>query len=107
MTSAAVSSALVLLLAATYVGYPLVLFLLHSFKPTHRDSASLALPHGFSVTVLIAAYNEQASILHKLQTVLTAADNSPWPVAVIVGDDGSTDATAMLAESIDDPRLTV
>lgn len=107
MTSAAVSSALVLLLAATYVGYPLVLFLLHSFKPTHRDSASLALPHSFSVTVLIAAYNEQASILHKLQTVLTAADNSPWPVAVIVGDDGSTDATALLAESIDDPRLTV
>ncbi|HQS95798.1 MAG TPA: glycosyltransferase [Novosphingobium sp.] len=91
----------------TYLGYPLALLLLHGIKPRRDDGAGHALPHGLSVTVLIAAYNEQGSILEKLKTVLAAADNSPWPVAVIVGDDGSTDDTALLAESVDDARLTV
>jgi cellulose synthase/poly-beta-1,6-N-acetylglucosamine synthase-like glycosyltransferase len=107
MTSAAVSLALVLALAATYFGYPLVLSLLHSFKPRLGDGAAFDLPGSLSVTVLIAAYNEQASIVNKLRTVLAAADNSAWQVDVIVGDDGSSDDTALLAESIDDHRLTV
>jgi len=91
----------------TYLGYPLALLLLHGIKPRRDDGASHALPHGLSVTVLIAAYNEQGSILEKLKTVLAAADNNAWPVAVIVGDDGSTDDTALLAESVADGRLTV
>lgn len=111
MTSAAISLTLVLLLAATYLGYPLVLVLLHSvISPRNRSTGAglgAGLPESLSITVLIAAYNEEASIRHKLQTVLAAADASPWPVAVIVGDDGSTDQTAVLAQSLEDPRLTV
>ena len=98
---------LVLLLAATYLGYPLVLVLLHSIRRARERGANGHLPENLSVTVLIAAYNEQASIRHKLQTVLAAADNSPLPVSVILGDDGSTDETALLAQSVEDPRLTV
>jgi poly-beta-1,6-N-acetyl-D-glucosamine synthase len=44
------------------------------------------------LTILIAAYNEEASITDTLRSI--AAQNYPAPLQVIVLDDGSTDATA-------------
>ncbi len=53
-------------------------------------------------TVLIAAYNEEDRIRGAIESALrqTLAD-----IEVLVADDGSTDCTADVAASIDDPRL--
>ncbi|WP_409060396.1 bifunctional polysaccharide deacetylase/glycosyltransferase family 2 protein [Streptomyces sp. SYP-A7185] len=56
------------------------------------------------VTVLVPAYNEEAGIASTVYSLL--ASTHPH-VQIIVIDDGSTDATAAIAEDIDDPRVTV
>ncbi|MFJ2769223.1 bifunctional polysaccharide deacetylase/glycosyltransferase family 2 protein [Streptomyces sp. NPDC087300] len=56
------------------------------------------------VTVLVPAYNEEAGIASTVYSLLA----STYPhFQIIVIDDGSTDATADIAEDIDDPRVTV
>ena len=47
------------------------------------------------VTVLIAAYQEEAAIADTLKTI--AAEGYPGPVEVLVLNDGSTDRTAQVA----------
>lgn len=56
------------------------------------------------VTVLVPAYNEEAGIEATVRSLLASTYRD---LQIIVIDDGSTDRTADIAESIDDPRLTV
>ncbi|MFI9028074.1 bifunctional polysaccharide deacetylase/glycosyltransferase family 2 protein [Streptomyces sp. NPDC053560] len=56
------------------------------------------------VTVLVPAYNEEAGIAATVHSLL--ASSHPQ-LQIIVIDDGSTDNTAAIAESIDDPRVMV
>jgi len=53
---------------------------------------------GPGVTVVIPAYNEERGITAGVQAVLQALGPAGWEHEVIVVDDGSTDATARLAE---------
>ncbi|WP_327352904.1 bifunctional polysaccharide deacetylase/glycosyltransferase family 2 protein [Streptomyces sp. NBC_01304] len=56
------------------------------------------------VTVLVPAHNEEAGIVATVRSLLA----SQYPqLQIVVIDDGSTDATADLAEAIGDPRVTV
>jgi cellulose synthase/poly-beta-1,6-N-acetylglucosamine synthase-like glycosyltransferase len=112
MTWALLATIILLLLAAIYAGYPLALILLAGWRrdPVPAVPSPAAEPVQ-RATVLIAAYNEERSIAAKLASVLAAADaaadKAGIPVAVILGDDGSGDATAALAEALADPRITV
>ncbi len=54
-------------------------------------------PDPFTVTVLVPAYNE-AAVMAKTINALAALDPSPAKILVI--DDGSTDATATIAEGL-------
>jgi biofilm PGA synthesis N-glycosyltransferase PgaC len=56
-----------------------------------------------AISILIAAYNEQDSILETLRSV--ALQNYPGEMEAIVIDDGSTDATTRLVESLNFPWL--
>ncbi|MDQ0750475.1 glycosyltransferase involved in cell wall biosynthesis [Streptomyces africanus] len=56
------------------------------------------------VTVLVPAYNEEAGIGSTLRSLL---DSTHRELQVVVIDDGSTDRTADIAESVDDPRVEV
>ncbi|MFJ5646096.1 bifunctional polysaccharide deacetylase/glycosyltransferase family 2 protein [Streptomyces sp. NPDC093223] len=56
------------------------------------------------VTVLVPAYNEEAGIASTLGSLLASTHTD---LQIIVIDDGSTDATAAIAETIGDPRVTV
>jgi dolichol-phosphate mannosyltransferase len=50
-----------------------------------------------TVYVVLPAYNEQEALGALLQAIRTALDDAPWPYKVVVVDDGSQDATTLVA----------
>jgi len=89
-----------LLLGYIYAGYPLIVRVLASRMG--RDVARADIRP--TVTVVIAAFNEQKNILQKLENVL-ALDYSPELLDVIVVSDASTDATDQLVRSFPSKRV--
>ena len=79
----------------TYVGYPALLWLLAKLKRRRQEPADseVDLP---SVTVVIAAHNEENNIAGRLENVL-GSDYPPEKLSVVVACDGCTDRTALLA----------
>ncbi len=76
----------------SYVGYPLLLAVLAVFK-TGKKQTTTHLPF---VTVIIAAYNEEAVIADKIENTL-AADYPLEQLQIIVAAQGSADGTAAIA----------
>jgi glycosyltransferase involved in cell wall biosynthesis len=77
--------------AWTYAGYPLLLLALARLRrPSQAPVTSAALEP--TVTVIIAAYNEEKAIRQKLETTL-ALDYPAEKLEVIVASDSSTDRT--------------
>ncbi len=83
-----------------YVGYPLLLALVAAFVPRKQPQPGY-LPR---LSVLIAAYNEEASIARKIQQTL-ALDYPPDKLEILVLSDGSTDRTDGIVKSFLDPRV--
>ena len=87
----------------TYAGYPLVVWLLSRWLgrrvevPVGNDAD---LP---SVSLLIAAYNEEAVIEERVRNAL-AMDYPPAKLEIVVGSDGSTDGTARDRPALRRPR---
>ena len=74
----------------------------------HADKdvfALAAMPEQVKISILMCAFNEQQRIEQAINEVLSTT--YPCDIELIVVDDGSTDDTALLAEKISDPRLTV
>src|SRR5574337_1181558 len=90
----------VLLFIYTYAGYPALMGAARIFfgKKVKKGGD---LP---SVTVIIAGYNEEASIARKLRDML-AQDYPADRLEVIFASDGSTDGTVEAARSFG-PRVT-
>lgn len=63
-----------------------------------RHTASTE-PPSLELSIVIPAFNEAAGIHETLRTVVGHLDRQPKPFEVIVVDDGSTDATASIAEA--------
>lgn len=81
----------------TYAGYPLLLAILGAVRGrTYRFA-----PIEPSVTVIIAAYNEQKHIAEKLQNML-ALDYPREKLEVLVASDCSTDRTHEIVQSFRD-----
>ncbi len=61
-----------------------------------------------SISIVIPAYNEEKSILNKIETVINSLQGIDLDVEVIIGSDGSTDRTieiaTMLLQEMNDPR---
>lgn len=76
----------------SYVGYPLLLALLSIFKGSKKQTAE-QLPF---ITIIIAAYNEEAVIARKIENT-RAADYPFDQVQIIIAAQGSTDSTALIA----------
>ena len=70
----------------------LIASLLMDRRPPRRALASYP-----PVTILVAAYNEEGSIITTLRSI--ALNQYPGPLSVIVIDDGSRDGTAALVEA--------
>ena len=85
-----------------WLGYPLLLTLFAPFRQQAEAGPAKAL----SVSVVIAAHNEQRHIEQKLRSVL-AQDRFTASLQIIVASDGSSDRTVACARSVDDPRVLV
>src|SRR5262245_6767282 len=86
-----------------YVGYPLLLLVLAAFTSSRR----MPLPPDDRlpfISVLIAAYNEEASSGKKLRETL-ALDYPAQRMEVLVLSDASTDQTDSIVRSCTDPRV--
>ena len=90
------------IVAYTYVGYPLFVVALSRVVLRKRPAPG-GLP---TVTLIIAAYNEQAVIGRKVAESL-ALDYPPDRLRIVVAADGSNDATVHIVQAFDDPRLRV
>jgi cellulose synthase/poly-beta-1,6-N-acetylglucosamine synthase-like glycosyltransferase len=83
-----------------YAGYPLLLWYLSRWfgrqvpAPTGPEAADEDLP---SLSVLIAAYNEESVIENRIRNAL-ALDYPPDKLEIVVASDGSADATPAIVE---------
>ena len=98
MTSLFYISAFLLLYA--YVLYPALLFALSASQPRRDDSdgdssAATAAP---SLSIIVAAYNEELCIAQKIENFLSCQYSGD--AELIVVSDGSSDRTAEIAESM-------
>src|ERR1700691_5806265 len=87
-----------LLLAYSYGLYPLLLLCLPRRRQTH-EGASDGLEKWPSVSMVLAAHNEEKVIVEKIKNFLGC--NYPGPMEMVIVSDGSNDRTAELAKSYD------
>jgi len=89
----------ILIIAYTYVGYPLLLMLLPAKKTTVA-----AEPFHPGVTIIIAVHQGERDIQKKLDNTI-AVDYPPEHIEIIVVSDGSEDATSEIVEAYHDTRV--
>ncbi len=92
----------VALIAYTYFGFPLLLYLRARFAGKN-PAAGDALP---PITVIMAAHNEAPVIQDKLANTL-ALDYPPELLEIVVASDGSDDGTDQLVRDFGAPGLTL
>jgi cellulose synthase/poly-beta-1,6-N-acetylglucosamine synthase-like glycosyltransferase len=88
----------------TFAGYPLLMFILAPRKSAAGEPVGAEAP--FTVTVVIAAHNEESRILPRVENLL-ASDYPADRLEIIVVSDGSTDQTSLKIRSLDNPRVRV
>lgn len=81
----------------TYIGYPALLAVMARLWPRPVQTAV----HTPTVTLLIAAYNEEEMITHKIENSL-ALDYPPERLQILVAADGSADCTAQIVATYAD-----
>ena len=89
-------------LSCAYVLYPQAcrwLALSFPHPPIRRDDAPLP-----SVTVIIVAHNEAARLPGRIENLLSS-DYPPEKLNILIMDDGSTDATLSVLDSLKNPRV--
>lgn len=86
----------VLLIGYAYVFYALLLAAFRRIAPPQVPSFTQTLP---SVSIVIAAYNEERAIKERIQNCL-ALEYPPDKLEVVVASDGSTDRTNMIVDSM-------
>jgi cellulose synthase/poly-beta-1,6-N-acetylglucosamine synthase-like glycosyltransferase len=90
------------LLAYEYVGYLLFIAAVAAFCRSRKRE----LGYTPSISILIAAYNEEADIRQKLEQTL-ALDYPPDRLEIVVVSDSSSDRTDEIVRAFDDPRVTL
>lgn len=83
-----------------YLGYPLFLVLIGLFAKRPRAT----LDYFPKISVLIAAYNEEAGIRKKIEDTL-ALDYPADKIEILVLSDCSSDRTDQIVKGFDDPRV--
>src|ERR671930_877077 len=89
-----------LTLCYTWIGYPVLLLLLARVRDVHIHKVDFT-P---TVTVIVAARNEERNIRGRINNILQM-DYPSNSLQLIVASDGSTDRTAEIVREVSDPRL--
>ena len=91
----------IVLIAYVFAGYPAVLAMIGTVRPRpwHRDPEFRP-----RVSVVIAAYNEAELLSRKIENLLSL-DYPQDRLEILVGSDGSTDATASRLQGVADERV--
>ncbi len=89
------------LVAYEYVGHPALLFFWARVRPRKWRQEEVQL----SVAVFISAFNEEKGIEKKVRNLLEQDYQGGY--TVVVASDGSTDRTAEIVRSFDDPRVVL
>jgi poly-beta-1,6-N-acetyl-D-glucosamine synthase len=88
----------------TYIGYPILLLLVARCR-SRPVCASVPAPR--SVSIIIAAHNEECAVERRLAELTGLLDAACLPGEVILVSDGSTDGTALLARAFTKNRVRV
>lgn len=83
-----------LLLAYTYAGYPLVIWL----RARHAALPVRGATHEPTLSILVIAHNEESRIRARIENLLTL-DYPPERLEIVIASDASTDATVEIARS--------
>ena len=92
------------LILYTYLGFPLLLALLARRRPAASAAKKLSDAELPRVTMIVAAYNEAAALPAKLANTW-AIDYPADKFTLLIGSDGSVDATPQMLRDCSDPRL--
>ena len=87
----------------TYAGYPLLVGTLARVYPRPRRTG----PYTGSVTVIVAAHNEETAIARRLDELTAQLGAANVDGDIIVVSDGSTDGTAVIARGFTKGRVPV
>jgi cellulose synthase/poly-beta-1,6-N-acetylglucosamine synthase-like glycosyltransferase len=90
------------LLVYSYCIYPLLLLCLPRRRQAY-DGAATRVERWPFVSMVLAAYNEEKVIVEKIRNFLECG--YPGPMEMVIVSDCSTDRTAELVRSYDDPRV--
>ena len=85
------------LIAYTYAGYPVLLWLISRLKAPLKTERRTKKPWP-SLTVVLSAFNKEAVIARRIQNLLDQ-DYPSHLVEILIGSDGSTDATCQIVAS--------
>lgn len=85
----------------TYAGHPAVLYCIGRLRPRTwaREESNR------SVAVFVSAFNEEKSIGPKIRNLLE--QDYRGPLSIVIANDGSSDRTADVVRSFDDPRIVL
>jgi len=92
----------VFIVAYTYAGHPTLLYLVSRIRPRQWVRGDVDL----SVAVFVSAFNEAENIGAKIKNLLEQ-DYPAERFTVIVANDGSSDQTASIVRSFNDPRIVL
>ena len=84
-----------------YAGHPALLYVLARLHPKRWLQGEV----GLSVAVFISAFNEEKGIGQKIRNLLE--QDYPGPFTIVVANDGSSDSTAQIVKSFEDPRVVL
>jgi biofilm PGA synthesis N-glycosyltransferase PgaC len=87
-------------IAYMFIGYPLALGLWSAVRPRRWRQQ----PCEPTISIVISAYNEAASIVPKIRNLLSL-DYPAERVEILIGSDGSTDSTAEQLLTVSDERV--
>lgn len=91
----------VIIVLYTYIGHPLVLFLVAKKFPRPWKRQELQ----SSVVIYVSAYNEEKSIKEKINNLLSQDYRGNYKI--IIANDGSTDRTAEIVKSFSEPKVVL
>ncbi|MBI2820297.1 MAG: glycosyltransferase [Acidobacteria bacterium] len=81
----------------TYIGYHAIILLMAKLASSERDRKTASPPQEIlSVSVIVAAYNEEAVIRQRIENLLEL-DYPSGRLEIVIASDGSTDSTVEIA----------